>query len=399
MTTENVIVTHDLRKVYPRAFSLEVFARSLFRSPFKTTGKVALDGITLSVPKGQVLGILGVNGAGKSTLLRILAGTARQTSGTVFIKGQVLAILQVATGLLDDLTGRANIRHVGALYGMSDTEIARKEAGIIAFADIGAFIDQPVRTYSAGMRARLAFSIVTSVDCDVLLIDEALAVGDVGFALTCRQRVRELCRRGLTVIVVSHSTTAIRELCERAVVIDAGKIIADGAPAEVVEEYRLSSLRRAELEFSSRFKKLRSNAGQEIISIDRLEIKDKTRGAAGLVAVGADIAIEARIVSATEKSNIAAQIELTRVDGVLIVKERHQFETLPAGPHAIKISFGELRIGRYAYEARLSFFDDGGATIGEAIATFAVYDQHHTYNSTYYQPIRWRMDAELEITR
>ena len=246
MSSAFAIRTDELRKEYSLArYRVSLAVRNvilaLARRPARDESRgfrkriVALDGVSFEIRRGEVVGVIGANGAGKSTLLRLIAGLSKPTSGTVEVSGRVTAILEIATGLVLDRSGRDNVRYMGRLYGMSDDEVDAKLEDILAFADIGRFVDLPVRSYSTGMRARLAFSIVTSVDPDILLIDEALSVGDVGFALKCRVRVRELCARGATVVIVSHDLTAIREMCERTIWIHEGHIGADGDPASVAE--------------------------------------------------------------------------------------------------------------------------------------------------------------------
>jgi len=203
----------------------------------------ALRDISFTVGPGEALGIIGPNGAGKSTMLKLLSRILRPTRGAISLSGRVGALIEVSAGFHPDLTGRENVFLQGAIMGMSRAEIGRKFDAIVDFAGVEAFIDTPVKRYSSGMNARLGFAIAAHLDPDVLLIDEVLSVGDVGFQEKCVTRMRELLARGIPLIFVSHNLTAVVDLCTRAVLIDHGIVQYDGSPAEAVRVFR--SARRA----------------------------------------------------------------------------------------------------------------------------------------------------------
>ncbi len=205
--------------------------------------KIALDGVSLVVEPGEHLGIIGPNGAGKSTLLRIIAGLASPTQGSVEVQGGVTAIFTLGLGLREECTGRENIYLDGELRGQTRAEIDETMDEIIAFADIGAFIDQPLRTYSTGMKARLAFSMLIHVTPEILIIDEALSVGDNAFFAKAQRKLREICRRGKISLIVSHSMPSILALCTRCVWIEEGRVVMDGHPSVVTHAY-LEAVRR-----------------------------------------------------------------------------------------------------------------------------------------------------------
>jgi lipopolysaccharide transport system ATP-binding protein len=204
----------------------------------------ALRDIRFSVPAGSALGLLGRNGAGKSTLMQIIAGTMQPSEGQVEAHGRISPLLELGTGFNPEYTGAENVRLNAAVLGFSPSEIREKEQQIADFADIGEFIDRPVRTYSSGMFARLAFSVAIHVDPKILLVDEILAVGDMGFQQKCLNRLREMREEGLTLVFVSHSPDAIKSVCDRAVFLDHGQVIFAGDADVAVDRY-LAFMREA----------------------------------------------------------------------------------------------------------------------------------------------------------
>ena len=197
----------------------------------------ALEDVSLSLRQGERLGIIGRNGAGKSTLLRVIAGILAPTSGAVAVRGRVAPIIELGTGFDQELSGRENVFFNGALLGRSRTEMRKRFAGIVAFAELEDFIDAPLRTYSTGMAARLAFSVATTVDADVLLLDEILSVGDGAFVARCKERIASFRRAGVTILFVSHNMNAVRWLCDEAIWLRDGRIAAHGPAKDVTAEY------------------------------------------------------------------------------------------------------------------------------------------------------------------
>lgn len=197
----------------------------------------ALKDISFEVKKGESVGIIGRNGSGKSTLLQIIAGTLQPTTGNVQVNGRVAALLELGSGFNPDYTGRENVYMNAAILGLSREETDNKFDAIASFADIGQFLEQPVKTYSSGMMVRLAFAVQTAVDPDVLIIDEALAVGDAYFVQRCMLRFHELQAQGTTILFVSHDATAVRSLCRRAIWIDQGHIAMAGTSVEITDHY------------------------------------------------------------------------------------------------------------------------------------------------------------------
>lgn len=196
-----------------------------------------LQGLDFEVSPGEAVGIIGRNGAGKSTLLKIITGTSQATEGEIETGGRVAALLELGMGFHPDFTGRQNVLIAGQLMGLSADEIAAHMGEIEAFAEIGPYIDQPVRTYSSGMQVRLAFSVATAVRPDILIVDEALAVGDAYFQHKCFTRIRQFKADGTTLLFVSHDPGAVKTLCDRAILLEGGKIAKAGSPDDVLDYY------------------------------------------------------------------------------------------------------------------------------------------------------------------
>ncbi|MBI3885494.1 MAG: ABC transporter ATP-binding protein [Opitutae bacterium] len=199
----------------------------------------ALNDVSLTVKRGESVGIIGRNGSGKSTLLQIIAGTLQPTSGSVKVKGRVAALLELGSGFNPEFTGRENVYLNGAVLGLSRREVDEQFDKITAFADIGDFIDQPVKTYSSGMFVRLAFAVATHVSANILLIDEALAVGDIFFQQKCYARLNHLQETGVAIVLVTHGMNNVEQFCARAYLLHQGRLHAAGAAIEVVKRYYL----------------------------------------------------------------------------------------------------------------------------------------------------------------
>ena len=197
----------------------------------------ALADVTLHIPPGQTVGIVGRNGAGKSSTLKVLAGIVPLDSGSVDIGGRIVSLLELGAGFGRDFSGRENILLGGALHGLSKVQIEEKLDDIIAFSELGDFIDVPVKTYSSGMYVRLGFAIAAHLDADVLLIDEVLAVGDEAFQRKCEAQIAGQVEKGATLVLVSHDAALIERTCERVVVLDGGHVVFDGPSAEGMEYY------------------------------------------------------------------------------------------------------------------------------------------------------------------
>ena len=201
----------------------------------------ALRNVSFSVEKGEVLGVIGHNGAGKSTLLKVISGILRPTEGSVTVQGNIVPMLELGSGFDFDMTGRENIFLNGAILGYSKEFLTAKYQEIVDFSELGDFIDEPLRNYSSGMMMRLAFSIATVVEPEILIVDEILSVGDIAFQQKSENKMKSMIGGGTTVLYVSHSIQSVKSICTRVIWIDHGKMVMDGKPDEVVKAYMKAS--------------------------------------------------------------------------------------------------------------------------------------------------------------
>ncbi|HKP36299.1 MAG TPA: ABC transporter ATP-binding protein [Pyrinomonadaceae bacterium] len=249
ITTENIGKRYRLGGLRSDHMSLRDTLGELLTAPFKKvrTGEPqtlwALREVNLEIDTGELVGIIGHNGAGKSTLLKILSRVVKPTTGRARIVGRVGSLLEVGTGFHPDLTGRENIFLSGAILGMHRAEIERKFDQIVEFSETSEFLETPIKWYSSGMWVRLAFSVAAHLEPEIMMMDEVLAVGDAAFQQKCLDKMREIRQQGRTILFVSHDMAAITRLCRRVVLLESGRIVADGSPADVVSRYLNSALK------------------------------------------------------------------------------------------------------------------------------------------------------------
>ena len=269
----------------------------------------ALRNISLQVPRGASLGVIGRNGAGKSTLLKLLVGITAPTRGTIVIEGRTAALIEVGSGFHPELTGRENAFLSGAILGMRRREIAAKLDRIIAFAGVERFIDTPVKWYSSGMYVRLGFAIAAHMEPDVLLVDEVLAVGDAEFQVKCLQRIQDLKRQGTTILLISHDLSAVERLCDRAILLEGGEIAESGAPSDVVAAYhrRLTSPESPPGDTSAPVK-----SG---IALTNLTAKDPRQPHDLAVRTGGPVAVSIRYVATRALSDVEFELRYISADG------------------------------------------------------------------------------------
>lgn len=234
---EPIITFKNVSKTYILYKNDQARFKALFFKPRNPKTNKALNNVSFTINKGESVGIIGDNGAGKSTLLKMITGVAYPDEGEITVNGQVAALLELTAGFSNEMTGRENIYLKGYILGLKDDFIRTIEEDIIEFAQIGDYIDQPVRTYSSGMKMRLGFAINVNIDPDILVIDEALSVGDAKFKKKCKNKISSIIKQGKTVLYVSHSKDSVKEMCPRSIYLKKGTIIFDGNTEEALRVY------------------------------------------------------------------------------------------------------------------------------------------------------------------
>jgi lipopolysaccharide transport system ATP-binding protein len=268
------------------------FGRRRYHADF-----TAVDNVSLKIEKGETVGLIGQNGSGKSTLLKIMARLMLPTRGSVEISGRVASLIELGTGFHPEFTGRSNIYLTSSLVGFSRDQIDRMVPQVLEFSGLEEFIDRPLKTYSSGMWVRLAFSVAISVDPDVFLIDEALAVGDMLFQQRCVAKLREFQERGVTVVFVSHDLGAVKTLCDRAVLLDRGKKVSEGPPEAICSEYVALMADRASRErLETRLDAHHRRYGNYQAEIDRVDLLNSKGEPASALMSGEKCGIEVSVV-------------------------------------------------------------------------------------------------------
>jgi len=327
----------------------------------------AVNKVSLDIARGSTVGVIGSNGAGKSTLLRLLAGVSEPTSGDIIRKGKVSPLLELGAGFHPDLTGHENIFASGLYLGLERHAMEALYDDIAAFADIGEFLHQPVRTYSTGMYMRLAFAVATSIPSDIQVIDEVLGVGDAYFFGKCLQRFRRLQEAGRTTILVSHDHSAILRLCSRCIWLDRGMIVADGIPLEVVTSYsrsvagRLDARERpvadAHKPADSESLAVQSMGG---ITIDAVDFLDAGAHTVRSLRTGEPLVVRARYRARGNLKHVAAAIVVHRADGLTVCNAISSMDEvyfdLAEGSGTIELMFDRLLLGPGEYSVVVGIY-------------------------------------------
>jgi ABC-type polysaccharide/polyol phosphate transport system, ATPase component len=292
------LVVENVGKVYREyASEMQRFARWFGAPVVPVAEHWVLRHVSFKVAAGEAIGIIGQNGAGKSTLLKMIAGTALPNEGKAATFGRVSALLELGLGFNPELSGRENARHAAGLMGIEGPEIDRLIPQIEAFAEVGDYFDQSMRTYSSGMQMRVAFSVATAIRPDVLIVDEALAVGDAYFVHKCYQRIRQFREAGTTLLIVSHDPSAVQALCDRAILLDGGRLVLDGPPQEVFDYYNalIAEKENSGVRTQAREGLVATESGSGEAVFEQLDILDAQGRPVEYIEVGRPVSIRARV--------------------------------------------------------------------------------------------------------
>jgi ABC-type polysaccharide/polyol phosphate transport system ATPase subunit len=274
----------------------------------------ALKGLRLDVARGTCMGVIGRNGAGKSTLMKLLAGITAPTRGAITINGRVAALIEVGSGFHPELTGRENVFLSGSILGMRRREIAQKLSSIVEFAGVEAFIDTPVKWYSSGMYVRLGFSVAAHLEPDILLVDEVLAVGDAEFQTRCVRRLNQLRQQGVTIIFISHNLTAVEQMCDVAVLLEAGELAALGRPSDVVSVYhrRLTTAEASSEAYTAM-------AREGVLKLTNLTAHDPHNPESLTGRTGSPLVVAVRFMAARRLEGIVFELTYYSADGQTLI--------------------------------------------------------------------------------
>ena len=307
----------------------------------------ALKDVSFSVAKGETLGIIGRNGAGKSTMLKLLSGISKSTQGSIGIHGKLAALIEVGAGFHPDLTGRENVYLNGAILGLSRRDIARLFDDIVEFAEVGPFIDTPVKRYSSGMYVRLGFAIAVYINPDVLLIDEVLSVGDMAFQQKCFQRIYDLKQAGKTIIFISHNMSAVQRICDRVLLLDRGQVAQEGEVDTVIRRYREQVIAQ-ERERLSRLTDPDGNGAAGPfgdVRIESVRLRDASGRLVETCAMGQPVTVDITYVCRRRIERPTVKVGLERADGLVCHVAWTRYDATPVPP--FEIGTGGFQV-RYA---------------------------------------------------
>ncbi|MBZ2031475.1 O8 family O-antigen export ABC transporter ATP-binding subunit [Klebsiella pneumoniae] len=313
--------------------------------------KWILSDINFEVAPGEAVGIIGINGAGKSTLLKLITGTSRPTTGEIEISGRVAALLELGMGFHSDFTGRQNVYMSGQLLGLSSEKITELMPQIEEFAEIGDYIDQPVRVYSSGMQVRLAFSVATAIRPDVLIIDEALSVGDAYFQHKSFERIRKFRLEGTTLLLVSHDKQAIQSICDRAILLNKGHIEMEGEPEAVMDYYNalLADKQNQSIKQVEHNGKTQTVSGTGEVTISEVHLLDEQGNVTEFALVGHRISLQV---------NVEVKADIPELVVGYMIKDRLGQPIFGTNTHHLKqtltsLKKGEKRSFLFSFDARL----------------------------------------------
>jgi ABC-2 type transport system ATP-binding protein len=317
----------------------------------------ALKGVSFDVPEGHTFGLIGHNGSGKSTLLKCMARIYQPNRGTITTRGKVSALLELGAGFHPELSGRENVYLNGSILGMSKREVDRRFDEIVAFAGLEQFIDTPVKNYSSGMFVRLGFSVAITVEPDILLVDEVLAVGDESFQQRCLEKFADLRSGGRTIVIVTHSLDTVRNMCDSAAWLDHGSLLKQGNAHEVVTAY-LESVRddRRAHEHSGEVQAV-AEESSEGWQVEAVEILDEAGRSVDLVMTGSALTVRVAI-EAPPNRDVALALGIYRTDGVHVAGPVHRFTTDASGRQVVDYCIARHQLAGGVYDVSVRLLDE-----------------------------------------
>jgi lipopolysaccharide transport system ATP-binding protein len=354
----------------------------------------ALSDVSLDIKPGERVGIVGRNGAGKSTLLKVLSRITEPSRGSIWLNGRVVSLLEVGTGFHPELTGRENIYLNGAILGMSKSEIQRKFDAIVEFAEVEKFLDTPVKWYSSGMYVRLAFSVAAHLESDILIVDEVLAVGDAGFQKKCMGKMESVANEGRTILFVSHNMGAVAELCNRAVLLNQGRLVLDGGPAEVIDAYMGQTSGGT----------LKIDARQDApIFVTELILRDLNGNTTSTIPMGEDVELEIHYCVTQLQTNVTMAMLLTRHGSPLLYSYDNDIADELLGRRDVgnyvarlTLPLSRFKEGQYSIEAKIgvgqtNMTDDNAVLVFE-VCNHSVDTTHKSFRSDRPGHVYWPLD-------
>ena len=336
--------------------------------------KTALDAVDLTIRRGEVVGVIGPNGAGKTTLLKVIAGISYPTGGTMEVNGRVVAVLALGLGFHPRLTGLENIELAGMMLGMTRADIRARRDWIVDFAELGDYISRPLTTYSTGMRARLSFAVAACQEPEILIIDEALATGDVRFVQKCIKRIHEITRSGTTALFVSHNIWSIKQLTSRCILLDQGRIVDDGDAGRVADRYYEVMLRNEVLEPTGESASVAKFIGTGEVKLRHAELRDSSGQPVQIVQSGENAEFVLELSAEKDLPSVTLSMSCWRNDGIAVtamgsvaggaLNGRCAFESakfpLKSGLNSACVSCSPLLLAPGDYVVDLHLFDAEG---------------------------------------
>lgn len=372
---------------------------------FEKSDVTAVDVVSFDVVEGERLGIIGPNGAGKSTLLHLIAAITDPTEGSIEVDGHVNCILSLGAGVNDYMTGRENLRLDAGIQGRSTAEIDEIIDEIVEFTDLGEFIDRPVKTYSSGMKARLSFSMIAFVDPEILIIDEALSAGDQAFNKKATEKIKSLTSKGKISVIVSHGMESVRNLCNRCLWMDEGKIRMDGDPLSVTNAYLEWVHELEENKLQEMFARRIGNVGLvNAIEVTGFEILSGQGVPKTIFQVGEDISIRIAVHAKNQIMRPDFRIAIEKAEGILILDNSASTDGFEIesfrGDAEFEIDYGEIDMGKGIFEITIEVIDQDASEINSVLARARTVIRVDNPDSGYgtpivHPPMTWEIESSI----